>query len=66
MPKLKTNKSAKKRLRVTKNKKIVRSKSKRRHILTDKTSNKKRSLRGKANVDKSDVTRLKKLMPYDL
>jgi len=65
MPKLKTNKSAKKRLRVTKNKKIVRSKSKRRHILTDKTSNKKRSLRGKANVEKSDVTRLKKLMPYD-
>lgn len=65
MPKLKTNKSAKKRLRVTKNKKIVRSKSKRRHILTDKTSNKKRSLRGKALVEKSDATRLKKLMPYD-
>ena len=65
MPKLKTNKSVKKRLRVTKNKKIVRSKSKRRHILTDKSSNKKRSLRGKANVEKADAIRLKKLMPYD-
>jgi large subunit ribosomal protein L35 len=65
MPKLKTNKSAKKRLRVTKNRKIVRSKSKKRHILTDKTGNKKRGLRGKATVDKKDATRLKKLMPYD-
>lgn len=65
MPKLKTNKAAKKRLRVTKKKKILRSKSKRRHIMTDKTGDKKRSLRGTTGVKKCDRPRLLKLMPYD-
>jgi large subunit ribosomal protein L35 len=65
MPKLKTNKSAKKRLRVTKKKKILRSSSKRRHIMTDKTGDQKRSLRGKSGVQKCDKARLLKLMPYD-
>lgn len=64
MPKLKTNKSAAKRFKVTKNKKVVRNKAKRRHILTDKTGNKKRSLRKKATVTKSDTEKLLTLMPY--
>ncbi len=65
MPKLKTNKAAKKRMKVTKNKKILRNKAKRRHILTDKTSNKKRSLRKKALVKDTEKKSLLRLMPYE-
>ncbi len=64
MPKLKTNKAAKKRMKITRNKKVMRLKSKRRHILTDKTANKKRSLRGKAVVSSTETAKCMKLMPY--
>ena len=64
MPKLKTNKSVKKRFKVTKHKKVIRYKAKRRHLLTDKKSNKKRDLRGKETVKASDKGKIIKLMPY--
>jgi large subunit ribosomal protein L35 len=45
MPKLKTNKSIAKRVRVTKTGKIKRNKPGRRHLLTDKSAKRKRQLR---------------------
>jgi len=64
MPKLKTNKSVKKRFKLTKRKKVLRSRAKMRHILTDKKSNKKRSLRGKSTAKSTDKNRIIKLLPY--
>ena len=64
MPKLKTNKSVKKRFKITKRKKVIRYKTKRRHILTDKTSKKKRSLRGQSIVKKADKRKIVRLLPY--
>ena len=65
MPKLKTNKAAKKRFRITKNKKILSTKSLRRHILTDRSSKKKRQLRGYKLVDRADRKHVLKALPYD-
>ncbi|HON45581.1 MAG TPA: 50S ribosomal protein L35, partial [Planctomycetota bacterium] len=45
MPKLKTNKSVAKRVRVTKTGKILRNKQGRRHLLSNKTSKRERGLR---------------------
>ncbi len=64
MPKLKTNKSVKKRFKITKSGKVKRNKQARRHLLTDKTSAKKRSLRKQVLAEKSEARRVKKLMPY--
>ena len=64
MPKLKTNKSVKKRFKLTKKKKVLRSKAKRRHLLTNKTGNEKRALRRKATASSSDTDKIVKLLPY--
>jgi len=64
MPKLKTNKSVKKRFSVTKRKKLKHSKSRRRHLLTDKSGKKKRSMRGKTIVGPTEHGNLMKLLPY--
>ncbi len=64
MPKLKTNKAARKRYRITKNKKVLRSKSLKRHMMTDRTSKKKRQNRGYHEVDKADRKGVFKLLPY--
>ncbi|MFQ5843665.1 MAG: 50S ribosomal protein L35 [Planctomycetota bacterium] len=45
MPKQKTNKSVRKRFRLTKNGKIRRSKANRRHLLAGRTRKRKRQLR---------------------
>ncbi len=47
MPKLKTNKSVAKRVRVTKNGKVVRNRPGRRHLLSCKNSKRRRHLRTK-------------------
>jgi len=64
MPKLKTNKSAKKRLRLTKKGKLKRFKAGRRHLLTSKSSNKKRGMRKSALVEGTLGKITKKLLPY--
>ncbi len=51
MPKVKTNSSAKKRFKVTGSGEIVYQKSFKRHILTKKTTKRKRALRKKGVVD---------------
>ena len=64
MPKLKTNKAAKKRFRITKNKKVLGSKSMRSHMMTDRTSKKKRQSRGYHEVDPADRKKIAAMLPY--
>ncbi|MBU1007035.1 MAG: 50S ribosomal protein L35 [Candidatus Omnitrophica bacterium] len=64
MPKLKTNKGASKRFKLTKKGKLRGFKAGRRHLLTCKSSNRKRGLR-KAVIIEGKVAKLtKKLLPY--
>jgi large subunit ribosomal protein L35 len=65
VPKLKTRKGAAKRFKVTGSGKIRRSsKSFRNHILTKKSSKRKRKLRNSATVDPTDAPRLESQIPY--
>ncbi len=63
MPKLKTNKAAAKRFKRTKNGKIKRGKAYARHIMTKKSSKRKRNLRKSAIMDPSEMGRIKRLLP---
>ena len=65
MPKLKTHKGARKRFKVTANKKVVRSKANKRHILTTKSSQRKRGLGQKTLVSKADIHTVRLMLPYD-
>ena len=65
MPKLKTNKAAKKRYSYTATGKVKRTKSNRRHLLGNKTNRQRSS--GKvmnAYVDDTSKQHVKKLLPY--
>ena len=64
MPKLKTNSGAKKRFNLTKNGKVKRAHAFKSHILTKKTTKRKRGLRSAAYADKTNVRALKALIPY--
>lgn len=64
MPKLKTNRGAAKRFKLTASGKIKRSKAFRRHILTSKTTARKRGLRGGALIAAADEKNMKRLLPY--
>jgi large subunit ribosomal protein L35 len=64
MPKMKTNRSAAKRFKVTGTGKIVYSKANASHILTKKTTKRKRSLRKSAVLDKTTERRVRQLIPY--
>ena len=65
MPKLKTNKAAKKRYSYTGTGKVKRTKSNRRHLLANKTKRQKHS--GKIQNAYADITceaGIKKMLPY--
>ena len=64
MPKMKTNKAAAKRFKVTGTGKLKRSKAYKRHILTKKTTKPKRNLRKPTLVDATNVKMMKKILPY--
>lgn len=64
MPKLKTKKALVKRLKVTKNKKVLRSKAGRRHLLSSKTTERKRILRKKSLVSRTQKQVIKTGLPY--
>ena len=64
MPKIKTNRAAAKRFKVTGTGKLKRSKAYKRHILTKKTTKTKRNLRKAAIVDSTNVKAMKKILPY--
>lgn len=64
MPKLKTNKSAAKRLRKTGLGGFKHRRSHRSHILTKKSTKRKRQLRAFKMVDHSNMGLVKQMMPY--
>jgi large subunit ribosomal protein L35 len=64
MPKIKTNKGAAKRFRVTRKGKIRRQKAYKSHILTKKSPKRKRSLRRTTFVNKRDERNIRRLIPY--
>lgn len=64
MPKIKTNRGAAKRFRKTGTGKIRRNKAYTSHILTKKTTKRKRSLRQSVIVSKADSSNVSKLVPY--
>lgn len=63
MPKIKTNRAAAKRFKKTGSGKFVFSKSHGSHILTKKSTKRKRNLRQSQIIKKSDRKELKLLMP---
>lgn len=64
MPKLKTHKGAAKRFRLTATGKIKRGHSHARHILTKKTTKRKRQLDIDSIVSDGDQKRVEAMLPY--
>jgi large subunit ribosomal protein L35 len=64
MMKLKSNRGASKRFKSTGSGKIKRYKAFASHLLTAKTTKRKRKLRKSFAVDKRDVRNIKRLLPY--
>ena len=63
MPKMKSHKGARKRSKITASGEIKRGQAHKRHILTKKTSKRKRSLRRSALIaTRGDVKRIKRLL----
>ena len=64
MPKMKTRRAAAKRFTVTGTGEFKRNKAYKRHILTKKSTKRKRNLRQQAVVDATNVKTMKKILPY--
>lgn len=64
MPKIKTNSGAAKRFKRTGSGGYKRKQSHLRHILTKKSTKRKRHLRGKSMVHDSDVVLVERMLPY--
>ncbi len=64
MPKLKTRKSIAKRFKLTKGGKILRHRAFKSHLLSKKSSKRKRSLRRPDLVSKVERKKIKRLLPY--
>ncbi len=62
MPKLKTNRGAAKRFKVTGSGKVKRQKAYASHILSKKSSKRKRKLRKQTTVAGSDARRVKRML----
>lgn len=64
MPKLKTNRSAAKRFRVSASGKIKRNKAYKQHILSSKGKKRKRHLRQATLVAGAEAKNIRRLIPY--
>ena len=64
MPKMKTHRGAAKRLKMTGSGKIKRNKANKSHILTKKSTKRKRRLRHSDLVSKADEKRVRRMLPY--
>lgn len=64
MPKLKTHRGAAKRFKKTASGRIKRIKAYKSHILTTKSTKRKRKLRKPTLVSKADAKRVKRLLPF--
>ena len=64
MPKMKTSRAAAKRFKKTGTGKLVRNKAYKSHILTKKSSKRKRNLRKDIVTDATNAKVMKKILPY--
>ncbi len=64
MPKMKTKSGAAKRFKVSASGHIKRGSAFRRHILTKKSTKRKRHLRGASSVHSSDTRSVRTMLPY--
>ena len=64
MPKLKTKRAAAKRFKKTGTGELKRNKAYKSHILTKKTTKRKRNLRKTSVADTTNVKQIKRLIPY--
>lgn len=64
MPKMKTRRAAAKRFKTTGTGKIVRHKAYKSHILTKKTTKRKRNLRKATVLDQTNNRQMKRCLPY--
>ena len=64
MPKMKSNSGAAKRFKKTPSGDVKRAQSHRRHILTKKSTKRKRHLRDDILVSKADKPLVKRMLPY--
>ncbi len=64
MPKMKSHSSSKKRYKFTGTGKVRRAQAFKRHILTKKTTKRKRQLRGLTEVSPAESKKIHKLLPY--
>jgi large subunit ribosomal protein L35 len=64
MPKIKTKRAAAKRFKATGSGKLKRNKAYKSHILTKKSTKRKRNLRKAAMTDETNVKNMRKVLPY--
>lgn len=64
MPKIKTSRAAAKRFKKTGTGQLKRMKAYKSHILTKKSTKRKRNLRKATLVDKANLKAMKKILPY--
>ncbi len=64
MPKMKTHRGAAKRFKKTASGKLVRRRTNKQHILSKKTTKRKRKLRLKGLVAEADAPRIRQMLPY--
>ena len=64
MPKLKTSKAAAKRFKKTGTDKLMRMKAYKSHILTKKSTKRKRNLRKATVTDATNAAVMKRILPY--
>ena len=63
--KIKTHRGAAKRFKRTKRGKFLRGKAFKQHILSSKTTARKRKLRGTVTVSEADTAKLARMLPYE-
>jgi large subunit ribosomal protein L35 len=64
MPKIKTHRGAAKRFNKTGTGKVTHAKAFKQHILTSKTTKRRRDLRGTTVVSAADTPRVARMIPY--
>ena len=62
--KMKSHRGASKRFKITGSGKVKRNKAYKSHILTKKSTKRKRNLRKATLVDKTNLKAMKKILPY--
>jgi large subunit ribosomal protein L35 len=64
MPKMKTNKTAAKRIKITATGKMMRRHTRRGHLMINKDPNRKRFLRTEEPLSGGDEAKMRRMLPY--